>query len=178
MPRNPSDAALGVKFYHEQYEDEAASAAEGRPKFLEREMIEILVPSDLKNLTVRKVEEEDKQRFPDEYARFKDGSTSKQEGTPLSEWSFLKATRVKELEKSNISTVDQLAGVHESAIQKLGPTGREEVLAAKAFLDQAKDSGTAVALTLENDGLKQDLKAKDDQIAALQDEIKKLQAKK
>lgn len=178
MPRKPSDASLGVKFYHDQIEDEAASISEGRPVFRDREMIEILIPSDPRNLTVRPVEDEDRERFPDEYERFARLGESVQEGTPLSEWSYLKATRVKELQKSRIDTVEQLAGVQESAIAKLGPNARDEVAAAKAFIEQSKDANAAVRLTLENDGLREDLKAKDDQIEALKAEIAKLQGAK
>lgn len=102
------DKKLHVRFFTKPVEQTAKSITEGRRVFADTEFIEILIPGDKHNLVRRQVFDRDRKRFPQQYARFKQGLADQTIGTPLSELSFLSAAKVKEYEFFNIRTAEQL----------------------------------------------------------------------
>jgi hypothetical protein len=107
---NEEDSRLHVRFYMEPLEQTARSIKEGRRIFEDTEFIEIMIPGDKLNIIKRQVFDIDKQRFAQQYARFRQGLADQTVGTPLTELVFITAAKVKEYEYFGIKTVEQLAG--------------------------------------------------------------------
>jgi hypothetical protein len=145
------------------------SEKEGRPIYEDREHVRIIPIGDNKTVAVREATDEDKARWPDEYARFKKGDTHQVIGTPLQEWPFMRPSQIKMLNFFNIFSVEDLSTLSDTTIQKIGPGGRDLVKQALAYLEKAKSTGPSVHLALENERLKQDM-------AVLQEQMKKLMA--
>lgn len=168
--RNPNagDEKLLVKFYFEPVRDDEKSKAAGRAIHVDREYITILTPGK-KDEVVRPAREEDHMRFPAQYAAFKKGE-EQITGTRLSEWSGIGRSQVRDMEAVNVLTVEQLAGLDDVNLQRLGMGARELRDRAKAFMEEAAGGAPIARLIAEN-------AEKDSQIAALTQQIKDLAAR-
>ena len=113
------DKSLLVKFFIKPRQDRAASEKEGRPVFKDVEHIDIRSGGS-KDVVARPATENDKRRFPQHYAAFKNRtSEAVGMGMPLSEWAAVTASQVEELAYLNIKTVEQLATVADSQISAM-----------------------------------------------------------
>lgn len=150
MSDNP-DMTLGVRFYVEAVENPAKSREAGRPIFEDMEFVEIGFPADNKRKLVAPAHEMHyvshakqqmtyAERFPAAYAAFKDEIADFVTGTPLSEVAFLTAAKKSELKALGVVTVEQLAGLPDASIRKIGMGAREMVDNAKAFLSKSASS--------------------------------------
>lgn len=135
------------RFYTEPVEMTFKSSQAGRPIFEDREMVEIIIPGDIRSKATEIVNDGHKERWPKEYAAFKRGEEAPLEGTPLRDWPPLTAGRVRELAHFNILTVEQLAEVGDNHLQNLGMGARELREKAKKFLEVAR-TGTGPLLRL------------------------------
>ena len=135
------------RFYTEPMEMEHQSKVQGRPIFQERELVEIIIPGDRNTRVTEIVNDEHRARWPAEYAAFKKGEEAPLIGTPLKDWPPLTTARVRELAYFDILTVEQLAGVNDAQLQKLGMGAYAQREAAKKFLEVARD-GTAPLMRL------------------------------
>lgn len=135
-------AGANVFFFNAYSENKEKSLKEGRPIFDEIPSISIQWPGG--DVTVRRIEQQDIQEYPEKYAAFKAGNEPVESGTPLSEWPALSATVVKELQYFGIKTVEQLAEATDAAKSKLGTAGRF-VKMAKDWLDAANSTQSHVA---------------------------------
>lgn len=139
-PSRDADSSLAVRFYMTPLQDDAESDKQGRPIFVDTEMIEIRVRGDRNNIIQRPIRPEDKKRFRDAYRDFKDDKPESLKGTPLKEWPHMSASMVEELKYLGFFTVEQLAEANDSACSKMpGLTTMKQ--RAQAFLEFAK--GTA-----------------------------------
>jgi hypothetical protein len=135
------DRKLHVRFYLAPVEQTAASIIEGRRVFADTEYIEIMIPGDKQTVIQRQVFEMDRKRFPQQYARFKQGLADQTIGTPLSELTFISASKVKEYEFFNIRTVEQLAATADGSKAGQSMMGfHQDKQRAEAFLTAAKGS--------------------------------------
>lgn len=101
------------------------------------------------------------------YVRWKKGQTDPVEGTPLAAWPGATPQLVKALEPANIRSVEDLARMEDSAIQKLAiPALRDKQKLARAYLD-AQVSTSAVAS--ENKKLREE-------VEFLREQMKELRA--
>ena len=125
------------RFFMDAYEDVAASQANGRPIFKQRELVQLMQPGS-SNQPVFEVNDEYRQRWPEQYARFKQGLEHSIEGTPLEQWPVLNKPMVLELKALQIFTVEQLAGMSDVHLQQIRMGGRRLRELAKAFLDEAE----------------------------------------
>lgn len=146
-----------------QIENKAKSREAGRPIFEDQEYVEIIIPGSKNERPVRKVREQDKERWPDEYSRFKQGQEVAQDGTPLEQWPRMTRSRVHELKAVGIFSVDDLASLNEANFPNVGPDARELKEKAQAFL--APDDTDALKqriaeLEAENAELRQNQKKK------------------
>jgi hypothetical protein len=162
------DDKLGVRFFMHPVENEAKSAAEGRPIFVEEEYVKITTPGDRTNVQIRPVEDTDRKRFASRYKAFLDGATETIVGTPLSAWPVVTRAQVEEMKFFNIQTVEQLAGLPDSQAAKyVGIQSLKQ--RAKDFLEASKGAAPLTALRAE-------MEQKDAETAALRqalDEMKK-----
>ena len=141
--------------------DNAASTAEGRNIYRDVEFVTIRVPGDKTMSVHRPVRPSDKQRFPLQYAAFKNKQGEIVIGTPLTLWPGIRPAQIKELEYFNIRTVEQLAAMADGVggAQMMGITALRH--AARTFVSAAKEQAPLLAVQKE-------LEARDNTITALQ----------
>jgi hypothetical protein len=157
--KSESQERILVRFFMHPHPDAEASAAEGRPIFKEREYIQIMVPGDKNNIPTRPVWEADKARFPQAYAAFKNGTTEKIVGTPLTAVGWLSKAQIEELAYFHVRSLEQLADIADSNAQKfMGINAMRQ--RARDFIAAAKESAPLLALRTE-------VEKKDNEIASL-----------
>ena len=133
------DKKLHVRFFTVPVEQTAESIKAGRRVFADTEFVEIMIPGDKQTVVRRQVFDMDRNRFAQQYARFKQGLADQTIGTPLSELVGLSAAKVKEYEFFNIKTVDQLASTADGSQAGQGMMGfHADKQKAAAFLEIAK----------------------------------------
>mgnify|MGYP000633907332 CR=1 FL=1 len=153
---NP-DLELGVEFYVKPIENAAKSREEGRPIYDDVEYIKIKFPADSKRTLETRADEMHyvphaktqmtyAERFAPSYDAFKREDLSFVSGTPLASTGLFPKAKVAELKALSVVTVEQLAGLPDTNIRKLGMGGRALVDDAKGYLENA--SGLAEIATL------------------------------
>lgn len=144
---------LSVRFEMEAQEDEAASKEAGRPVFREVEVVEVRIPGD-PDIRRRPATEADRQRWPKQYLAFRTMNPEEKDGTVgtlLKVWPVMKLAQIKEAAYFGIQTVEQLASVSDSNLQRLGPGWVSLRNQAKDYLERAKDSGLLTKMRSELD---------------------------
>lgn len=157
------DARLNVRFSLEARIDHAKTEATGEEHYRDIEFVTIFIPGD-KTLTVhRPVQASDKFRFREKYKHFKENLKDPEVGTPLSTWPLATPSQKKELEFLNCRTVEQLAGMSDSACQSMmGAVALRNK--AQTFVKARESDAGLIKITAE-------LSKRDDTIAALQAQI-------
>lgn len=169
------DSVTFPRFYVKAVENAFRSQEAGRPIFDEKEYIHITIAGQ-KSEVDRKVTEEDRQRFPREYAAFKANAAEVLNGTPLSEWPALTVTQIAEFNALNIRTVEALANIDDVAIGKIGTGGRTIRDRAKAWLEQANGGAPLDKALADLSRAEADAAVKDATIKAQTAEIERLKA--
>jgi len=149
--------------------DAIATKREGRPIFRDVEMCEIRIAGDRNYAPVvpaksmwRRVDGEEvtyAQRWPEQYARFREGQEQVASGTPLSELPFLTEAKRAELRGLKIYTAEALASIDGKELRNIGPGGREMKDQATAYLATASGVANTVALSEEIAALRAELDA-------------------
>ena len=160
------DRRLNVRFSIEARIDHAKTQETGQEHYRDLEFVTIFIPGD-KTLSVhRPVQTSDKIRFRENYRNFKENLKTPEQGSPLNVWPLVSPSQRKELEYLNCRTVEQLAGMSDLACQSMmGALGLR--LKAQTFLKAKLEDAGLIKMT-------NDLQKRDDQIAALQDQLTKL----
>lgn len=163
------DKRLLVRFSLESRVDRKATAeaGDGVIRYKNVEFVTIHIPGD-KTLNVhRPVMPSDKQRFPLQYAAFKNSGVGNDGiiGTPLSIWPGCTPAQASELAYFNVRTVEQLAAMPDGvrASQMMGVNALRN--AARAFVENNKQQAPLLKVQAE-------LKERDQQIAALTETVK------
>lgn len=177
------DNGLYVEFSMEAVQNEEKSQSEGRPIFEEKEYITIRIAGDTKTVRKRPVQLEwsgnqppDSERWPRQYQAFKNQQKQVMEGTPLEQWPLMNKADVMSVKGLSIYTVEQLAGLGDNALTWLGArTWRDK---AVAYLAEAQKGAGVAKLQAENDKLKLQMEALQNQMAALLDAKPELAEKK
>ena len=140
----------------------------GRPIYTNIEWVRIIAPGNRNNIIERPLDEVDRKRFAKRYSNWKTRSdTAALVGTPLSEVPFVDAARRQELAFFNIHTAEQLVELPETVAQQF--MGMHTLQArVKHWLE-----GTSGNAHIEK--LAQEAKAKDAEISAQREAIRKLQ---
>jgi hypothetical protein len=149
--RRPDNAPDGVfaRFYVRPVQNELRTASEGRPIFEDVEYVEINLPGDRTSVVDRRVKADDRQRWPQQYAAFKDGQEQVGDGTPLTQWTGVTRSQVEELAFFKIRTVEQLAGLNDGALANLPLGLRAMKEHAERWLASAAGGKPAEALAAE-----------------------------
>ena len=158
---------LYVEFYEDALEIPFKSQQEGRPVYEQREFIRIIVPGDQTNIIDRPCNDQDRQDFPRQYARFQKGQGAVIDGTPLTQWPPVNKSQVKECEYHDIRSVEQLAAASDSVCMRMGMGYTELRNKAKAWLAAAKDASIVTQMSALNDQMKGEIEALKQQIAQL-----------
>lgn len=159
MPTTARDPTV-PRFHMEAVEDAVATASAGRPIYRQEERVQIIQPGN-PNSPVMLVNDDHRQKWPEQYARFRAGEEHTVDGTPIDNWPALKKVHVLELKAKGIFTIEQCAGLSDPACQTLGMGGTAIRSMAKAYLDDAeaialvtmavdqRDKAEALAATLQ-----------------------------
>ena len=158
--RHQGDENLYVSFFMHPLQNKGKTLEEGRPIFVDTEYVRIMVPGDKGNVVMREVREDDKRRFPTQYAAFKNDEAEIVEGTPLDKWNLVSAAQVEELKYFGIRTVENLANVTDTNAQKfmginiLRTKAREyiEAAATDAPIAQLQEELSTRDATIEEQG--------------------------
>lgn len=134
MHRAKPDAGVFPHFFTKVETDEEATKREGRPVCKEVEYIELIIPANPKTKPVYRVTRQYREKYAEAYKRFKAGQEARPDGTPLEEWPFLTKLRCAELKAMHVYTVEQLAGLSDTQLQKLGSDALDLQKRAKQFL--------------------------------------------
>lgn len=160
-----------AQFYMRSVQDKQATLNAGRPIFVEKPYVKIMVPGDKDNIVDRPVRTTDIQRYPRQWAAFEAKKEQPVEGTPLAEWPGVTRAQVDELAFFGIKTVEALASLADSQAQKF--MGIQSLKAkAAAYIEAAKQQAPLDQLREENVMLMNKIAAMEDQIAQLAAEKK------
>lgn len=146
--RSPADAYRGanVKFFNAYQENREKSQKEGRPIYDEIPSVSIQWPG--MDETVRRIEPQDIQNWPDKYAAFMAGNEPVTSGTPLAEWTPCPGAVVRELQHLGFKTVEQLAEANDDVKRRLGTAARYVKL-AKDWMNAANSTQAQVTMLEE-----------------------------
>ena len=167
-PRNPykGDEKLPVRFYMGAVPDDAETTKHGRPIFRDVECIQIFNSKD--NVIDRPVRDTDKQRWPGAYGAWKQSGASEPGavGTRLDHWPLMTRAQVEEFKFFKVFTVEQLAELPDSTVQKIMGAPKLKQMARLA-VEAAKGEEPFRRMQAELD-------KRDGQIAELGAEVKRL----
>lgn len=168
---------LHVTFYVHAVLNPRKTAEAGRPIYDEKDYIRIHTAGDSTTRVEHEVTNDEKEKFSDQYSRWKAGRAAGASGTPCSILAstsppVLNLAQVRELAEKPfyVTTVEQLAAMSDAAcilLQGWGPQARGGAL---RFLELAKEKEPQVKLQRE-------LQARDEQIAALKAQMAALEEK-
>lgn len=169
----PNKHGLYVEFYLEAIPDPAKTLEAGHPKFKEVPFVMIMVPGDKTSVIRRPVRtgqhpKHDNNRFHNEYVAFMQKKDAPVDGYPLDQWAALTKSQVLELQHFGFKTVEHLAGITDTNAQKgMGLiTLRDK---ARVFIEASKEGAPLLRMHEE-------LKTRDDLIAALQMQMEEMKA--
>jgi hypothetical protein len=117
-----------------------AAIASGGPAYVAKDYVKIFRPVE-HNLWVvdREATDLDKARFPRHWQAYQDNRAQIPDGFPIALLFPNDPDRVDILRSQRIHTVEQLAGVSEAALGRLGMGGRELREKAQDYLEKAGD---------------------------------------
>lgn len=175
----PGDEHLVVKFYQDDQKNERLTKERGYAVYEDVDMISINIPGD-KQLTITAPADSVctmpsgdivayKDRFPEDYERWKQGQGAAVVGLPLKQCPFLSKAEISMLEGQNIFSVEQLSEMGGAPLRNLGPSGRKWQQQALAFLQTAQGTRDATADAAEKAAMQE-------RIAALEATIQQLSA--
>ena len=150
--QSDADRKLFVVFFTEAVQNEGRSLEEGRPIFDDTDMIRIMYPGQ-RDTTVGKAHAGYQERFPKQWAQYKNRREQTVSGTPLGAVTWLTKSQVAELGFLNIHSVEQLAGMPDNVAMRLM---NHHALKAQAqsYLDAA--AGSAPLLKMQAELAKRD----------------------
>ena len=164
-----------IEFYQGTELNGVRSTQEGRPIYEPVDMIRIRHPGerDVHEILVR---EEHKHEFPRQWAAYKAGQTAGIDGTPLATLFPVEQAIVKQMGTLHIFTVEQLAGLTEAGITRLGMGGRQHVERAKKFMEASSGMANGHRLESELRSSQEQLEQAKAQILAMQQQMQILMA--
>ena len=165
--RHSRDKNLKVIFYNKAIRNNFESNKAGRPIFVERPFVKIIVPGDRLNQVDSPVYPYHKMRFPELWAKFEAGMEQPETGTPLKEMPWISIAIAEELAAFQIRTVEQLAGLNDALTTKIMGVGMLKQK-AQAFLDAAEADQ-------QNSQLQAALKERDSKIDLMQKQMIEMQ---
>jgi len=132
--------------------DELATQRAGHAVYRDEERVRIHIPGNSLSIPVERVNDEHRMRWPEAYKRFREGLEMSHDGTPLELWPAMHSkSQVLFLKHHEIHTVEQMAGVSDYNLTKLGMGARSLRDLAQGFLDSAKRNAMTKSLMAENE---------------------------
>lgn len=164
MNRADADDGTIPEFYTNEILDQGATERSGRPVFNNIPFVRVRFVGDRSRTLERKVTDQDRARWPRQWAAYEAGEAAIQSGTPLSQWPLIARSQIDEFKMHNIHTVEQLAGLPDVFLQRFmgGQAMREQ---ARTYLKNAEDGSALSALVSEVRSLKAHNEALEKQLA-------------
>lgn len=162
--RHGDDSNLIVEFYWKDKLNKPATDKAGRPIYRQEEYVHIFMPADKTTDIHRAVKDSDKQRFRAAYDAFKAGDEQVTEGTPLNEWPALNAAQRSELKALGFRTVENVASMSDSQMDRIGMGARKLKTLAQGYLDRANEGVGVSQMTAE-------LEKRDAEISSLKSQL-------
>lgn len=166
------DSGLYVEFYMRAVKNEFRSSQEGRPIYENKEYIRIQPLGDKTKVIDRPVQKfenggrpSDLERFPRQWQKFLSQESQVSDGTPIQEWAPIGRAEAMELKGLGFHTVEMLAKAGEVNINF--PGGRKLRDMAIAWLEKAQGGSPISKLQSENEDLKLQVQALQNQINGL-----------
>lgn len=159
-----------VEFYRGQVLNGIRSAAEGRPMYESVDMVKIIHPGERDIHHVR-VNDGHKYEFPRQWAAYEAGRQPEADGTPVETLYPNDPALVGQFRQLHIFTVEQLGGLTEQGISRLGMGGRAHVERAQKFLDAAKGMAGAHKLQAEVDAANERAEQMAEKIALMERQL-------
>lgn len=134
----PTDDKLIVGFYRKSVLNKAKSREQGKPVHEGQDFVKIEHPGETLNKVDRPVLDNDKLRFPRQWAMYQAGKQQVPDGIPISLLFPTKPEIEATLRGYNIHTVEQLAGLSAQGISTVGLGCQEWVNAAARYIERAE----------------------------------------
>lgn len=142
------DDGLFVQFFAQAVHLEWQSKQDGRPIYEQRDFVRVIQPGERDKME-REVREDDKHRWPRQWAAYQAQQQQVPDGTPIEVLFPGAPHEVAMLKALHVHTVEMLASMSEAGIGRLGLGGRTKVDRAKKFLDAAASMAGANKLQAE-----------------------------
>lgn len=144
---------------------------DGQNHFRDVEMVEIIMPGNPWNKPDIRVTDTERSRWPSAYKAFKEGQEAPVNGTPLEEWPVLTRSQVLTLKSLEFRSVEDIAGMNEYAIQRIGMGARQLKMKAMAYLDDGAKAAIVNRAIEQEERMTQALTERDAQIARLNEQL-------
>jgi len=139
--------------------------------------VKIMCPGQ-RDVVNRRVQDADKERWPNHWAAFQKGEEAPVEGILLDQWVSLSPSERHILKSCGLKTVEQVSQYPEGNIKKLGAGGIRIKQRALLFLQALNDESLVNKLQAENDNLKSRCEKLEIKLKDCHDEIKILKIEK
>lgn len=150
--------------------DQFASNEKGRPIYLDRDFITIIVPGDKHSVVMRQARDVDIKRFPRQFEAYKAGKEEQQQGTPLGLMPWMSPGRVEEYKFFKIVTVEQLANASDE--------GGKNFMGFQADKQKAREYMDAANRGVGVQEMEDQLAQRDNELAELRAQMDELLAAK
>lgn len=157
-----------VQFVRDAVQNNYKSSQAGRPVFDEFDFVRIQTPGDTRTSVYRKATDKDKERFPKAWNAYQQGLEAPEEGTPITQWPQVSAAQARELAHVHVRTVESLAALSDSSIQRMGPGYQQLRQQARHYLESAKNNANATAVARENEELREQIRLLKEQMEAME----------
>jgi len=111
-----------------------------------------------------------------QYQNWQNGQETPPNGTAIRGWGMISPAKTEALVRMNILTVEDLAGINDEGIKRIGMGGMELKNKARAWIAQVSDKGPLTqevsALKEENDQLKRSIESLTKAVESLKSRIK------
>lgn len=172
------DRRLFVEFDIKAVCNEEKSKEAGRPIFEDQEYIRIIIPGDKTTAIHKAVTPEIRAIYAQQYQEWKTGGDQHATtGTPLAIWPWPGVTKstVEELKHFKCYTVEQLAGLTDTVLARLGPGIIKLRADAREWLESAASAAPLSKMLGENETLRARVEAQEAQIKKMDAAIQRLQ---
>lgn len=113
--------ACHPRFFIRAVLDDDKSKDAGHPIFVDAEYVEVIIPKSKSFRPVFRVKDEHRQRWPQQYAAFKQSMESVPDGYRLDEWALMPRSMAETLKGLQIYTIEQFVTIPADDLKILGP---------------------------------------------------------
>lgn len=172
----PGDSSMVVMFYLKPVLNPASSEANGAPQYDDTVYVRIHPPGERLNIVDRRATDQDKKRFPVQWAQFKENAPQETSGTPIDMLFPSKPSIGASLKASGVFTVEQCADLSAHAIETIGMGCQSWVNDAQRYLQVANKGVKASELKKMSEDKDREIHSLKHKIDLLQTEINNLRA--